>query len=182
MVDYIEVAPDQTIGVSASLIPFLENTDAIRAGMGANMQRQAVPLIHPQKPRVMTGNERQVAADGAAAVLAKRPGVVEDVRADRVVVRTDDGDRDVYVLRKFMRTNASSCYNQRPVVRKGQRVEAGALLADNSDTDGGYLALGANVLVAFMPWEGYNYEDAIVISERLVKDDVFTSIHIQEYT
>lgn len=181
LVDFVDIAANQPMGLSASLIPFLENTDAIRAGMGANMQRQAVPLINAQAPLVMTGVEERAARDSQAVVVAKNDGVVVDVRPDCIYIERKDGGVDNYPLRKFQRTNASTCLNQRPAVSKGQQVRAGDLLADNSDTDQGMLALGTNALVAFLSWEGYNYEDAIIISERLVKDDRLTSVHINSY-
>jgi len=180
-VDFMDVSPEQLVGVAAALIPFLENDDASRALMGANMQRQAVPLLRTDPPLVGTGMEYRAAIDSGAVVLCKRSGVVEAVSADRVVVKTDDGHEDVYKLTKFARSNQGTCINQRPVVKRGERVEAGDVIADGPSTNMGELSLGRNVLVAFMPWEGYNFEDAILISERLVRDDEFTSIHIEEY-
>jgi len=180
-VDYIDVSPKQLVSVATALIPFLENDDANRALMGANMQRQAVPLIRTEAPLVGTGIEFRVAADSGVVVLARRPGYVERVTANEVIVRTDDGELDTYRLMKFQRSNQGTCFNQRSLVRKGDRVEAGDVIADGPCTDHGELALGRNVLVAFMPWEGYNYEDAILISERLVQEDVYTSIHIEEH-
>ncbi|MBT9258953.1 MAG: DNA-directed RNA polymerase subunit beta [Clostridiales bacterium] len=180
-VDYMDISPKQVVSVATALIPFLENDDANRALMGANMQRQAVPLLRPRAARVATGIEGRVARDAGALVLAKRPGVVARVDGQRIIVRTDDGEEDVYPLLKFRRSNNGTCINQRALVRKGQRVEAGDVLADGPSTDQGELALGQDVLVAFMPWEGYNYEDAILISSRLVKEDIFTSIHIEEH-
>ncbi|MCX7990273.1 MAG: DNA-directed RNA polymerase subunit beta [Aquificaceae bacterium] len=189
-VHYMDVSPRQVISVSASLIPFLEHDDANRALMGSNMQRQAVPLMFTSSPLVGTGMERKVAFDSGAVVLAKRGGYVEEVDSRRITVRVNpeevnladptDIGVDVYELKKFERTNQNTCVNQRPVVRKGQRVQKGDLLADGQSTFMGELALGKDVLVAFMPWRGYNFEDAIVISERLVKEDVYTSIHIEE--
>jgi len=189
-VHYMDVSPRQVVSVSASLIPFLEHDDANRALMGSNMQRQAVPLIFTQAPLVGTGMEKVVARDSGAVVLAKRGGVVEEVDSKRVVVRVNpeeidlkdptDIGIDIYELEKFKRTNQNTCINQRPLVVKGQRVKKGDILADGQSTYKGELALGRDVLVAFMPWRGYNFEDAIVISERLVKDDVHTSIHIEE--
>jgi DNA-directed RNA polymerase, beta subunit len=189
-VHYMDVSPRQVVSVSASLIPFLEHDDANRALMGSNMQRQAVPLIFTQAPLVGTGMEKVVARDSGAVVLAKRGGVVEEVDSKRVVIRVNpeeidfkdptDIGIDIYELEKFKRTNQNTCVNQRPLVVKGQRVEKGDILADGQSTYKGELALGKDVLVAFMPWRGYNFEDAIVISERLVKDDVYTSIHIEE--
>jgi len=189
-VHYMDVSPRQVVSVSASLIPFLEHDDANRALMGSNMQRQAVPLIFTQAPLVGTGMEKVVARDSGAVVLAKRGGVVEEVDGKRVVIRVNpeeidlkdptDIGIDIYELEKFKRTNQNTCVNQRPLVVKGQRVKKGDILADGQSTYKGELALGKDVLVAFMPWRGYNFEDAIVISERLVKDDVHTSIHIEE--
>jgi len=189
-VHYMDVSPRQVVSVSASLIPFLEHDDANRALMGSNMQRQAVPLIFTQAPLVGTGMEKVVARDSGAVVLAKRGGVVEEVDGKRVVIRVNpeeidlkdptDIGIDIYELEKFKRTNQNTCVNQRPLVVKGQRVKKGDILADGQSTYKGELALGKDVLVAFMPWRGYNFEDAIVISERLVKEDVYTSIHIEE--
>jgi len=180
-VDYMDVSPKQVFSVATSLIPFLENDDANRALMGANMQRQAVPLIKTEAPIIGTGLEYKAAKDSGAVVVCKRSGVVKRVSANRIVVENDDGITDTYTLLKFMRSNQGTCYNQRPIVKVGDRVEAGEIIADGPSTDKGELALGRNVLVAFMPWEGYNYEDAILISEKLVKEDIFTSIHIEEY-
>jgi DNA-directed RNA polymerase beta subunit len=182
-VEYMDVSPKQIVGVSASLIPFLENDDANRALMGSNMQRQAVPLLQPEAPIVGTGVENVAARDSGALVLARRGGVVESVDASRIVVRTseDRGGVDIYNLVKFQRSNQATCINQKSMVRIGDVVAAGDMLADGSCTDGGELALGKNVLVAFMPWGGYNFEDAILISERLVKEDVYTSVHIEEF-
>lgn len=181
MIDYMDVSSSQIVGVSAALIPFLEHDDASRALMGANMQRQAVPLIKPKSPLVATGLEKIVSKYSGHLVAAKRPGIVKSVSADRVIVETDDGEEDVYEMLKFVRSNQSTCINNRVIVNKGDRVEVGDIIADGMAMDYGELALGQNVLVALMPWEGYNYEDAILISERLVKDDVYTSIHIEEY-
>jgi DNA-directed RNA polymerase subunit beta len=171
------------VGVSASLIPFLENDDANRALMGSNMQRQAVPLLQTEAPIVGTGMEYVAARDSGALVLAKRAGTVESVDASRIVVRTseDTGGVDIYNLVKFQRSNQATCINQKPIVNVGDVVQRGDVLADGSSTDMGELALGKNVLVAFMPWGGYNFEDAILISERLVKDDLLTSVHIEEF-
>ncbi|MFH0933472.1 MAG: DNA-directed RNA polymerase subunit beta [Nitrospirota bacterium] len=182
-VEYMDVSPKQIVGVSASLIPFLENDDANRALMGSNMQRQAVPLLQPEAPIVGTGMENVAARDSGALVLAKRAGVVESVDASRVVVRVSDDGRsvDIYNLIKFHRSNQATCINQRPIVRVGDIVEQDDVLAEGPSTELGELALGKNVLVAFMPWGGYNFEDAILISERFVKDDVFTSVHIEEF-
>ncbi|SHF10299.1 DNA-directed RNA polymerase subunit beta [Desulfofundulus australicus DSM 11792] len=180
-VDYMDVSPKQVFSVATSLIPFLEHDDANRALMGANMQRQAVPLIKAEAPLVGTGLEYKAARDSGVVVIAKNSGVVERVTANEIVVRTDSGKLDTYKLIKFARSNQGTCINQKPIVNKGDRVEAGQVIADGPSTDQGELALGRNVLVAFMPWEGYNYEDAILVSEKLVKDDYFTSIHIEEY-
>ncbi len=190
-VQYMDVSPKQLVSVAASLIPFLENDDANRALMGSNMQRQAVPLLEPEAPLVGTGMEHIVARDSGAVLVAKRPGVVESVSADRVVIRAEtrgkkadpvqDLPLDIYKLTKYQRSNQNTCINQKPIVRKGQRVAAGDVVADGPGTDQGELALGRNVLVAFMPWGGYNFEDAILVSERLVKDDRYTSIHIEEF-
>ncbi len=186
-IDYIDVSPKQLVSVAASLVPFLENDDANRALMGANMMRQAVPLVKSEAPFVGTGIEAVVARDSGAAIVAKRGGVIDQVDAMRIVVRvTDDlepGDPgvDIYRLRKFQRSNQNTCINQRPLVKVGDRVKKGEVVADGPATDMGELALGRNVLVAFMPWMGYNYEDSILISERIVKDDVYTSIHIEEF-
>ncbi len=180
-VDYMDVSPKQVFSVATSLIPFLENDDANRALMGANMQRQAVPLIKTESPLVGTGLEYKSAKDSGAVVVTPKAGVVQSVSADNIVIQHDDGSKETYRLLKFIRSNQGTCYNQRPIVRVGDRVEADEIIADGPSTDQGELALGRNVLVAFMPWEGYNYEDAILISERLVKEDVFTSIHIEEY-
>ena len=186
-IDYIDVSPKQLVSVAASLIPFLENDDANRALMGSNMQRQAVPLVKAEAPFVGTGIEEIVARDSGAAITARRAGIVDQVDAMRIVVRvTEDlqpGDPgvDIYRLRKFQRSNQNTCINQRPLVKVGDDVGKGEFIADGPSTDLGELALGKNVLVAFMPWNGYNYEDSILISERIVKDDVFTSIHIEEF-
>ena len=186
-IDYIDVSPKQLVSVAASLIPFLENDDANRALMGSNMQRQAVPLLKAEAPFVGTGIESIVARDSGAAIVAKRGGIIDQVDAMRIVVRvTDDLEPsdpgvDIYRLRKFQRSNQNTCINQRPLVKVGDRVTKGEVVADGPSTDLGELALGKNVLVAFMPWMGYNYEDSILISERIVKDDVFTAIHIEEF-
>jgi DNA-directed RNA polymerase subunit beta len=186
-IDYIDVSPKQLVSVAASLIPFLENDDANRALMGSNMQRQAVPLMQATAPFVGTGIETVVAKDSGAAIMAKRGGVIDQVDATRVVVRVTDklesGDPgvDIYSLRKFQRSNQNTCINQRPLVTVGDTVIKGEVVADGPSTDMGELALGKNVLVAFMPWNGYNYEDSILISERIARDDVFTSIHIEEF-
>ena len=186
-VDLIDVSPKQLVSVAAALIPFLENDDANRALMGSNMQRQAVPLITAEAPLVGTGMEEVVARDSGAAIGARRTGIVDQVDATRIVIRaTEETDPsksgvDIYNLRKFQRSNQNTCINQRPLVRVGDSVKAGEIIADGPSTDLGELALGRNVLVAFMPWMGYNFEDSILISERVVRDDVFTSIHIEEF-
>ncbi len=182
----IDVSPKQLVSVAAALIPFLENDDANRALMGSNMQRQAVPLIESEAPLVGTGMEAPVARDSGASIVARRPGVVDQIDGARIVVRAtrEDGTTegvDIYRLRKFQRSNQSTCINQRPLVKVGDVVKAGDIIADGPSTDLGELALGRNILVAFMPWNGYNFEDSILISERLVRDDVFTSIHIEEF-
>lgn len=180
-IQYMDVSPKQIVGVSASMIPFLENDDANRALMGSNMQRQAVPLIKTQAPIVGTGMEHVAARDSGAIIQAKNTGVVESVDANRIVVRGDNGSVDIYSLVKFSRSNQATCINQRPIVKNNMKVEKGQVIADGPSTDMGELSLGRNVLVAFMPWGGYNFEDAILLSEALVKDDVFTSIHIEEF-
>ncbi|WP_102227159.1 DNA-directed RNA polymerase subunit beta [Acidimangrovimonas sediminis] len=186
-VDLIDVSPKQLVSVAASLIPFLENDDANRALMGSNMQRQAVPLLQSEAPLVGTGIEAVVARDSGAAIMARRAGVVDQVDAQRIVVRATEmlepGEPgvDIYRLRKFARSNQSSCINQRPLVKVGDTVARGEVVADGPSTDMGELALGRNIVVAFMPWNGYNYEDSILISERILRDDVYTSIHIEEY-
>ena len=186
-INLMDVSPKQVVSVAAALIPFLENDDANRALMGSNMQRQAVPLLRAESPFVGTGMERIVARDSGAAVVATRGGVIDQVDAIRVVVRVtdkienDESAVDIYTLQKFQRSNQNTCINQRPIVKVGDEVKAGDVIADGPSTDLGELALGRNVLVAFMPWHGYNFEDSILISERIVKDDVFTSIHIEEF-
>ncbi|GLP86544.1 DNA-directed RNA polymerase subunit beta [Tritonibacter mobilis] len=186
-VDLIDVSPKQLVSVAASLIPFLENDDANRALMGSNMQRQAVPLLRAEAPLVGTGIEEIVARDSGAAIMAKRAGVIDQIDAQRIVIRATsdlelgDAGVDIYRMRKFQRSNQNTCINQRPLVKVGQTVEKGEVIADGPSTDMGELALGKNVVVAFMPWNGYNYEDSILISERIARDDVFTSIHIEEF-
>ncbi len=182
----IDVSPRQLVSVAAALIPFLENDDANRALMGSNMQRQAVPLIRADAPLVGTGMEAAVARDSGATIVARRPGVIDQIDGARIVVRAtgEDGTTrgvDIYRLRKYMRSNQSTCMNQRPLVRVGDRVAEGDIIADGPSTELGELALGRNVLCAFMPWNGYNFEDSILISERIARDDVFTSIHIEEF-
>jgi DNA-directed RNA polymerase subunit beta len=194
-IDYMDVAPEQLVSIAAALIPFLEHDDANRALMGSNMQRQAVPLLNPQTPLVGTGLEEKVARDSGAVVIARRAGTITSVTADEIIVDTGASERgkkdsdkplarltqhDRYRLKKYWRTNQDTALNQRPIVKTGQKVKAGEVLADGASTEMGQLALGANVTVAFMPWYGHNFEDAIVLSERLVKDDIYSSIHIQE--
>jgi DNA-directed RNA polymerase subunit beta len=180
-VDYMDVSPRQMVSVATAMIPFLEHDDANRALMGANMQRQAVPLIKSEAPLVGTGMEYRAAVDAGDVVVAEVGGVVEDLCADYITVHQDDGHRRTYLLHKFRRSNAGSCVNQKPVVFEGDRVEAGQVIADGPCTDDGEMALGRNLLVAFMPWEGHNYEDAIILSQKLVQNDVLTSIHIEEH-
>jgi DNA-directed RNA polymerase subunit beta len=180
-VDYMDVSPKQIVSVAAALIPFLEHDDANRALMGANMQRQAVPLLRAEAPLIGTGVEFRAAVDAGDVVLAEKAGVVEEVSADDILVREPDGNTHVYKLLKFRRSNQGTCITQKPMVTAGERVKKGQVIADGPSTDRGELALGKNLLVAFMPWEGHNYEDAIVLSERLVKDDTLTSIHIEEH-
>ena len=180
-VDFVDVSPKQLVSVAAAMIPFVEHDDTKRSLMGANMQRQAVPLLIPESPIVGTGIEYRAAKDSGITVTAKNAGVVEKVTGDEITVRNGKGELDTYRLRKFKRTNGGTCINQRPVVVRGEKVNEGDLLADGPSTDKGEMALGRNVLIAFTTWEGYNYEDAVLISERLVKEDVYTSIHIEEY-
>jgi DNA-directed RNA polymerase subunit beta len=189
-VDYIDVSPKQLVSVAASLIPFLENDDANRALMGSNMQRQAVPLIKGEAPLVGTGMERVTARDSGAVIVCRRDGIVDQVDSERIIVRVESDQSgvlsrevgsDIYLLTKFKRSNQNTCINQKPLVRTGDRVKQGHILADGPCTDHGELALGRNVLVAFLPWRGYNFEDAILVSEKLVRDDYYTSIHIEEY-
>src|ERR1019366_9032231 len=190
--NFLDVTPKQVVSVAAGLIPFLEHDDANRALMGSNMQRQGVPLLQTESPFVGTGIEERVARDSKIVVVAEESGVVASVDAKRIVV-TKDGDLPrmvkhdpknhtcVYELRKFMRSNAGTCFNQKPIVKLGQKIKAGQIIADGPSTDQGEMALGRNVLVAFMPWNGYNFEDAILISEKVLREDIFTSIHIQEF-
>jgi DNA-directed RNA polymerase subunit beta len=180
-IDYMDVSPKQVVSVSTALIPFLEHDDANRALMGSNMQRQAVPLLRPDAPIVGTGMEFRAARDSGQVVVAKHAGVVASATGERIVIDEDDGNVREYRLRKFMRSNQDTCINQRPSVIRGQRVNEGDVIADSSSTDYGELALGQNILVAYMPWEGGNFEDAILVSERLVREDIFTSIHIEKY-
>src|SRR5437667_299169 len=179
--DYMDVSPKQIVSVSAALIPFLEHDDANRALMGSNMQRQAVPVVRPEAPLIGTGIEYRAARDSGQVVVARSPGVVRSVSATEIWVEEDSGDAFRYRLQKFVRTNQGMCFNQRPLVAVGDRVEEAQILADSYSTDEGELALGQNILVAFMPWEGGNYEDAIILSDRIVQDDKFTSIHIEKY-
>ena len=180
-VDYVDVSPKQLVSVAAAMIPFLEHDDVKRSLMGSNMQRQAVPLLIPESPIVGTGMEYKAARDSEITITAKNAGIVEKVTADEITVRNKKNELDKYRLRKFKRTNGGTCINQRPVVQKGEMVNVGDILADGPATKNGEMALGRNVLIAFSTWEGYNYEDAVLISERLVKEDVYTSIHIEEY-
>ena len=180
-VDYIDISPKQLVSVAAAMIPFLEHDDVKRSLMGSNMQRQAVPLLMPEAPIVGTGIEYRAAKDSGITVTAKNAGIVEKVTGDEILVRTKNDTIDSYKLRKFKRTNGGTCINQRPVVTRGEKVKAGDILADGPSTVNGEMSLGKNVLIAFTTWEGYNYEDAVLISERLVKEDVYTSIHIEEY-
>ena len=190
-IEYMDVSPKQLVSVAASLIPFLENDDANRALMGSNMQRQAVPLLRAEAPYVGTGMERVTARDSGAVVICKRAGVVDSVDSERIIVRVEGSAHegqmsrevgaDIYQLTKFKRSNQNTCISQKPIVYQGQRVKKGDVLADGPCTEAGELALGRNVVVAFMPWRGYNFEDAIVVSEKLVKDDYYTSIHIEEF-
>ena len=180
-VDYMDVSPKQVVSIATAMIPFLENDDANRALMGANMQRQAVPLLRTQAPIVGTGMEYKAACDSGVMILAKNSGVVEKVTADEIHIRTEKGALDIYKMQKYLRSNQGTCINQRPIVHKDDVIVKKQVLADGPATDNGELALGYNVLVAFMPWEGYNYEDAILLSEKLVKEDIYTSIHIEEY-
>lgn len=184
-IQLMDVAPNQMVSVAAALVPFLEHDDANRALMGANMQRQAVPLIRTEAPLVGTGMERRVAVDSGVCAVARRAGTVESVDATRIVVRPDPGEGsevpDIYPMMKFQRSNQSTCYNQKPIVRPGERVDEGDVLADGPATDMGEIALGKNAVVAFMPWQGFNFEDSILISERIVKEDIYTSVHIEEF-
>ncbi len=181
MFDYMDVSPKMVFSVATALIPFLENDDANRALMGSNMQRQAVPLLVTEAPVVGTGMETKTAVDSGVCVVAKHDGVVERSVSNEIVVKCVDGTKDTYRLTKFSRSNQSNCYNQKPIVFKGEKVAAGQVIADGPSTAGGEIALGKNPLIGFMTWEGYNYEDAVLLSERLVQEDVYTSVHIEEY-
>jgi DNA-directed RNA polymerase subunit beta len=180
-IEYMDVSPKQIFSVAAALIPFLEHDDANRALMGSNMQRQAVPLLHPAAPIVATGMELEAARNSGQVLVADNPGLVTSVTSNEIIVTRDDGEKDTYILLKFVRTNQGTCINQRPIINKGDRVEKGQVLVDSSSSEQGELALGQNVVCAFMSWRGYNYEDAIIISSRLVESDSFTSIHIEKY-
>ena len=177
----MDVSPKQLVSIATALIPFLENDDTNRALMGSNMQRQAVPLLRPEAPMIATGVEHKIAYDSGVLIIAKNDGIVKYVDADKIVVARPDGEDDTYYTSKFVRSNQSTCINQKPIVVSGQKVTKGMILADGPSTQNGELALGRNILIGFMSWEGYNYEDAVLISEQLVRDDVFTSIHIEEY-
>ena len=181
-IDLMDISPKMVVSVATAMIPFLENDDNSRALMGANMQKQAVPLMVTDSPIVGTGMEYKAAVDSGVVVLARNAGRVERVEADRIVVVAEDGTKDTYELRKFKRTNQGTCFNQRPIVKFGQWVEAGQVIADGPATARGEVALGKNALIGFMTWEGYNYEDAVLLNERLVRDDVYTSLHIEEYS
>ena len=180
-IDFMDVSPKQMVSVATAMIPFLENDDANRALMGSNMQRQAVPVIKADSPIVGTGIEYKAARDSGVCVIARNAGVVDKVSASEIVIKTNNGQKDTYKLLKYMRSNQGTCLNQRPIVRKGEAIEKGDIIADGPSTNNGEIALGRNILIGFMTWEGYNYEDAILINEKLVKEDVYTSIHIEEY-
>ena len=180
-IDYMDVSPKQVVSVATAMIPFLENDDANRALMGSNMQRQAVPLLKPESPIIGTGMEYKAAKDSGVVVLAKEDGVIDKVSADEIVIKDNDGVRHNYHLLKFLRSNQGTCINQRPIVEKGEKVTKGTIIADGPATDNGEIALGRNMLIGFMTWEGYNYEDAVLLNEKLVRDDIYTSIHIEEY-
>ncbi|MBQ9162811.1 MAG: DNA-directed RNA polymerase subunit beta [Clostridia bacterium] len=181
-IDFMDVSPKMVVSVATAMIPFLENDDNSRALMGANMQKQAVPLMVTDSPIVGTGMEYKAAVDSGVVVVANNAGYVERVEADKIVIAQEDGAKDVYTLRKFKRTNQGTCFNQRPIVRKGQKVAAGQVIADGPATSRGEISLGKNALIGFMTWEGYNYEDAVLLNERLVREDVYTSLHIEEYS
>ena len=179
--DYMDVSPRMVVSVATAMIPFLENDDANRALMGSNMQRQAVPLMKTEAPIVGTGMEYKAGVDSGVCVIARNDGVVRSVSADEVVVTCDDGTLDKYHIIKFMRSNQGTCINQVPVVEAGERIRKGDVIADGPATSNGEISLGKNALIGFMTWEGYNYEDAVLINEKIVRDDVYTSIHIEEY-
>ena len=181
-VDFMDVSPKMVVSVATASIPFLENDDNSRALMGSNMQKQAVPLMVTDSPIVATGMEYKAAVDSGVVIIAKNAGRVERVDADKIVIVCEDGTKDVYELIKFKRTNQGTCFNQRPVVKRDQLVEAGQVIADGPATSNGEISLGKNALIGFMTWEGYNYEDAVLLNERMVRDDVYTSLHIEEYT
>lgn len=181
-IDYMDVAPNQIISIATSLIPFLEHDDAVRALMGSNMQRQAIPVIHPESPIVGTGVEEKAAEDSGHVILAPYDGEISKVQSDQIDIKSKKGETRIFRMNKFVRSNASTCINQRPIVEKGEKIKRGQVIADGPATDQGELALGRNILCAFMAWEGYNYEDAIIISERLVKEDYFTSIYIEDFS
>ena len=180
-IDFMDVSPKMVVSVATACIPFLENDDANRALMGSNMQRQAVPLLKTESPIVGTGMEYKACLDSGVAVVSKNAGVVESVDADKIVIREDSGMLRTYELTKFKRSNAGTCTNQRPIVNKGERIEANQIIGDGPATSNGELSLGKNALIGFMTWEGYNYEDAVLLNENLVKQDKYTSIHIEEY-
>ena len=179
--DYMDVSPKMVVSVATAMIPFLENDDANRALMGSNMQRQAVPLLTTESPIVGTGMEYKAAVDSGTVVLAKRAGTVTKADAETVEITTDDGSVDHYDIIKFMRSNQGTCINQRPIVSEGQKVEAHEVIADGPATSNGEISLGKNALIGFTTWEGYNYEDAVLLNEKIVREDVYTSIHIEEY-
>ncbi len=179
--DFMDVSPRMVVSVATAMIPFLENDDANRALMGSNMQRQAVPLLKTESPIVGTGMEYKAGVDSGVCVLARKAGVVRSVSADEVTVTNDDGSVESYHITKFMRSNQGTCINQVPVVDRGERIQAGQVIADGPATSNGEISLGKNALIGFMTWEGYNYEDAVLINEKIVRDDVYTSIHIEEY-
>ena len=179
-IDFVDVSPRMMVSSATAMIPFLENDDANRALMGANMQRQAVPLLRPEAPVVGTGMEYKIAHDSGVCVVSKRAGTVEYVSADKIIVNVGGGEKDEYELNKFLRSNQGTCINQKPIVSVGDMIEADQIIADGPSTQNGEIALGRNMLIGFMTWEGYNYEDAVLLNERLVKEDIYTSIHIEE--
>jgi DNA-directed RNA polymerase subunit beta len=180
-IDFIAISTVQVVSVAASLIPFFEHDDANRALMGSNMQRQSVPLLIPQRPIIGTGLENQIAVDSGLTITAIQAGIIDFVSSKKIIITEKSGQKSKYELQKYQRSNQETCINQRPIVWKGETVKSGQILADGPSMNGGELALGQNILVAYMPWHGYNFEDAILINERLVYDDVFTSIHIERY-